>query len=171
MAGQNLAIDLDKASYFFDVTVHGNTVSSNNFAAFSLMLDLPAADRENAFLCRGQAIAKILDGDGTISRVSPKIEAVSVNGVPTVRIKFEVIPINPEPIEFEYAVMGGEGTKASDFARVALKPLTMAPNVIISEEITVPLSASATKASILVTPKSNNISRDKPVIVSVDVKK
>ena len=170
VTNQPLAIDPEKTSYPLDITVHGNTVPQNNFATFNLILDLPASEKEKAFLCRGQAIAKILDGSGTISNVSPRIEANSVNGVTIAKIEFKAMAPNPEPIEFTYAVLDKAATTADDFARVVAKPIALAPNATTTEEITVSLPAETTKASVLVTPKSNNLNPN-PVIVVVDVKK
>lgn len=166
---KSLPVDLEKTSYPIDVAIHGNLVPQNNFVTFNLTLNLQGAEKEKAFLCQGQAIVKILDGDGTVSIVSPNIEAHSEKGATSVKIKFEATPPNPDPIEFEYKILEKETTNATDFSAIPAKPLEITPNSTSSNEITELLGA-ATKVSVLITGKSNNANR-KPIIASVDVKK
>ncbi|MEO7819766.1 MAG: hypothetical protein ABIS18_11600, partial [Actinomycetota bacterium] len=169
---RDLPVDLEKSDYPIDVTIHGNLIPQNSFATFNLTLDLQGAEKEKAFLCQGQAIAKILDGDGTVSDVSPKIEAHSATGGTSVKIKLEATPVNPDLIEFEYKILERETTDASDFSPIAAKSLEILPGSTSSKEIT-ELLGIATKVSILITGKSNNVNRKnrEPIITPVEVKK
>ena len=165
----SIPVELARASYPIDVTVHGNSVAQNSVATFHVTLDLPSAEKAKAFLCRGQALGKILDGDGTITSVSPIIEAASGEGQTAVRIKFEFAPPSFDPIELDYKVLPSEAAKVDDFEKVKFTPLPMQPNATSSEEKIMSFPGSTKKVSILVVPRSNNLNPS-PIIRTVDVK-